>query len=59
MTMAPSTETPLPQIPLPAGLRERQVTSSASDLSYHLIEAEERPNPLIILLHEFPELAYC
>lgn len=56
--MAPSTETPLPQIPLLAGLREGQVTSSASDLLYHLIEAGERPNPLILLLHGFPELAY-
>lgn len=45
-------------LPLPAGLQERQVTSSASDLSYHIIESGSKGNPLIILLHGFPELAY-
>ncbi len=55
MTMAPPTETPLP---LPERLHERQVASSASSLSYHLIEAGERSKPLIRLLHGFPELAY-
>ena len=45
-------------LPLPAGLQERQVTSSASDLSYHIIESGFKGNPLIILLHGFPELAY-
>lgn len=45
-------------LPLPTGLQERQVTSSASDLSYHIIESGFKGNPLIILLHGFPELAY-
>ena len=48
----------LQPLPLPAGLRERQITSSASDLSYHIIESGSKGNPLIILLHGFPELAY-
>ena len=48
----------LQPLPLPAGLSERQITSSASDLSYHIIECGSKGNPLIILLHGFPELAY-
>lgn len=43
---------------LPAGLREAQISSDASDLSYHIIEAGEKGRPLILLLHGFPELAY-
>ena len=49
---------PLQPLPLPAALRERQITSSASDLSYHVIESGFKGDPLIILLHGFPELAY-
>ncbi|CAD6566900.1 MAG: hypothetical protein ASARMPREDX12_004869 [Alectoria sarmentosa] len=49
---------PLQPLPLSAGLQERQITSSASDLSYHIIESGSKGNPLIILLHGFPELAY-
>lgn len=49
---------PLQHLPLPAGLQERQITSSASELSYHVIESGSKGNPLIILLHGFPELAY-
>ena len=48
----------LQPLPLPAGLSERQITSSASDLSYHIIEGGSKGNPLVILLHGFPELAY-
>ena len=55
--MAPLTATS-PPLPLTPELRERQLTSTASELSYHLIEAREKPNPLIVLLHGFPELAY-
>ncbi|KAL2044021.1 hypothetical protein N7G274_003542 [Stereocaulon virgatum] len=40
------------------GLRESQITSSASELSYHIIEAGIKDSPLILLLHGFPELAY-
>lgn len=43
---------------LPEGLREGQISSDASDLSYHIIEAGEKGRPLILLLHGFPELAY-
>jgi len=45
-------------LPLPPGLRESQITSSASDLSYHVIEAGDKGSPLLLLLHGFPELAY-
>lgn len=48
----------LPPLSLPAGLREGQIGSDASDLTYHTIEAGEKGRPLIILLHGFPELAY-
>lgn len=56
--MASLNDADLPPLPLPAGLRERQINSSASDLSYHIIEAGEKGRPLILLLHGFPELAY-
>ncbi|KAL8907306.1 MAG: hypothetical protein Q9207_001483 [Kuettlingeria erythrocarpa] len=39
-------------------IQERQLTSSASDLSYHVIEAGSKGSPLLLLLHGFPELAY-
>ena len=48
----------MPLTPLPLGLRESQITSSASDLSYHIIEAGYKGSPLVLLLHGFPELAY-
>ncbi|MCJ1231542.1 hypothetical protein MMC12_008219 [Toensbergia leucococca] len=48
----------LSPLPLPSGLSERQITSSASELSYHIIEAGSKGKPLIILVHGFPELAY-
>ena len=40
------------------GLRESQITSSTSDLSYHIIEAGHKGSPFILLPHGFPELAY-
>ncbi|KAL8716328.1 MAG: hypothetical protein Q9220_000233 [cf. Caloplaca sp. 1 TL-2023] len=48
----------LPPLPSLSGLKERQVTSVASDLSYHIIEAGKSDSPLLLLLHGFPELAY-
>lgn len=48
----------LSPLPLPPTLWESQITSSASDLSYHVIEGGMKGNPLILLLHGFPELAY-
>ncbi|MCJ1465596.1 hypothetical protein MMC07_004215 [Pseudocyphellaria aurata] len=47
-----------PPLSLPAGLRQRQLSSDASDLSYYIIEAGEKGRPLIMLLHGFPELAF-
>ncbi|KAL8954173.1 MAG: hypothetical protein Q9222_000057 [Ikaeria aurantiellina] len=48
----------LSPLPILSGLRERQITSVASELSYHVIEAGKSDAPLLILLHGFPELAY-
>ena len=48
----------LSPLPLPPTLWESQITSSASDLSYHVIQGGTKGNPLILLLHGFPELAY-
>ena len=45
----------LSQYPL---LSDRQVVSPASELSFHIIEAGKKGNPLILLVHGFPELAY-
>ena len=56
--MNTTTETSLVSDSSSTALRERQVTSSASDLSYHIIEAGNKGSPLLILLHGFPELAY-
>ena len=48
----------LAPLPLSAGLSERHITTSASEMSYHIIEAGSRSKPLILLVHGFPELAY-
>lgn len=48
----------LSPLPLPAGLRENYVTHSASELTYHILEAGSNGKPLILLLHGFPEIAY-
>ena len=56
--MASDTDEVIPPLSLPTGVRERQIVSDASDLSYHIIEAGEKGRPLIILIHGFPELAY-
>ena len=58
MSIKSSGSSTLPALPLPPQLRERQVTSDASDLSYHIIEAGSHGKPLVILLHGFPEIAY-
>ncbi|KAL8924008.1 MAG: hypothetical protein Q9208_004292 [Pyrenodesmia sp. 3 TL-2023] len=44
-------------ISLPS-IHESQLTSSASELSYHVLDAGNKGSPLLILLHGFPELAY-
>ncbi|MCJ1241409.1 hypothetical protein MMC14_009414 [Varicellaria rhodocarpa] len=53
-----SENAPLPPLPLPIGLDQRLVVSSASDLSFHIIEAGSKGKPLILLVHGFPEIAY-
>ena len=56
--MASSQHQPLPPLPLQTGLNQRLVVSSASDLSFHIIEAGSKGRPLILLVHGFPEIAY-
>ncbi len=50
---------PLPPLPLPAGVRARQLPT-ANGLVVHLLEAgfDDPGRPLLLLLHGFPELAY-
>ncbi len=51
--------TPLPDIPLPAGIRSRHV-DGINGLRMHVLEAgfETRGRPCLLLLHGFPELAF-
>lgn len=51
--------TPLEALPLPAGIRSRQV-DNGNGLSMHVLEAgfETPGRPCVLLLHGFPELAY-
>jgi pimeloyl-ACP methyl ester carboxylesterase len=51
--------TSLPDIPLPASIRSRQV-ENINGLSMHVLEAgfETRGRPCVLLLHGFPELAF-
>ena len=44
-------------LPLPAGLRSRQV-EGVNGLSMHVLEAGEPERPCLLLLHGFPELAW-
>src|SRR6201982_4014697 len=50
---------PLPDIPLPPGIRSRHV-DDINGLSLHVLETgyETGGRPCILLLHGFPELAY-
>ena len=50
---------PLDALPLPAGIRSRQV-DNGNGLSMHVLEAgfELPGRPCVLLLHGFPELAY-
>ena len=56
--MAKTANTKLVPLNLPAGLTERYITSKASALTYHIIEAGSKGKPLLVLLHGFPEIAY-
>lgn len=53
------TDTTLAPLPLPAGIRSRQV-DNGNGLSMHVLEAgfEAPGRPCVLLLHGFPELAY-
>lgn len=44
-------------LPLPAGVRSRQVTGT-NGLNMHVLEAGDPNAPLVLLLHGFPELAW-
>ena len=44
-------------LPLPAGIRSRFL-GNGRGLDMHLLEAGEPDQPLLLLLHGFPELAY-
>ncbi|KAH8703210.1 putative epoxide hydrolase [Talaromyces proteolyticus] len=49
----------LPHLKLPEGITSRQIDlSSFGHLSFHVLEAGSPSNPLILLLHGFPMLAY-
>ena len=52
----------LPPLPLPSGVSDNQVDCiSTCSLSFHILEAgydNARSNPLILLIHGFPELAF-
>ncbi len=50
---------PLPDLPLPAGIRSR-IVPGINGLSMHVLEAghEQPGRPCVLLLHGFPELAY-
>ncbi|KAF1988744.1 alpha/beta-hydrolase [Aulographum hederae CBS 113979] len=48
----------LPPLPLPEGITSSFVTSPASPLRFHILSAGSPSDPLIILLHGFPELAF-
>lgn len=49
----------LPPLPLPAGIRSRQL-AGVNGLAMHVLEAgfDAPARPLLLLLHGFPELAY-
>ncbi|SCX61267.1 alpha/beta hydrolase [Variovorax sp. EL159] len=53
------TDTTLAPLPLPVGIRSRQV-DNGNGLSMHVLEAgfEAPGRPCVLLLHGFPELAY-
>ncbi len=53
------TTTPLPDLPLPRGIRSR-IVDNVNGLRVHVLEAgyETPGRPCVLLLHGFPELAY-
>jgi pimeloyl-ACP methyl ester carboxylesterase len=49
----------LSPLPLPQGVESHYVRSPANDLTYHLLTAGRRGDPLVLLLHGFPETSFC
>ena len=49
---------PLDAAVLPGGVRARFVPG-VNGLTVHMLEAGEPGRPCLLLLHGFPELAYC
>ena len=56
--MPSSDPSQLPPLALPPGITSHYITSPASDLHYHYLAAGHKGDPLLLLLHGFPELAY-
>ena len=56
--MSHSDSTQLPPLSLPSGITSQYITSAASDLYYHYLEAGRKGDPLLLLLHGFLELAF-
>lgn len=58
--MAMNSIDPLPHALLPAGLRSR-IAENVNGLNMHILEAGEASGPAgtLLLLHGFPELAFC
>lgn len=52
-----SRPTPLPDWPLPAGVRSR-IVPGVNGLDLHVLEAGDPRDPCVLLLHGFPELSY-
>ncbi len=51
-----TTSTELPPLPLPAGITSFYIPTP--ELTYHVLSAGSPTNPLILLQHGFPELAF-
>ncbi|KAM5350082.1 hypothetical protein ACJ41O_006587 [Fusarium nematophilum] len=49
----------LPPLPLPNGVSSHFIQSPANDLTYHFLSAGRPGDPLVLLLHGFPETSFC
>jgi pimeloyl-ACP methyl ester carboxylesterase len=59
--MSSSPKSQYPPLPLPEGVAQKFLYCSGNGLTFHYLEAgytPERNQPLLLLLHGFPELAY-
>ncbi|PSN60093.1 epoxide hydrolase 2 [Corynespora cassiicola Philippines] len=55
--MSPS-NTPFPPLPLPSSISETYVHTPTNNLVFHVLTSGSRSNPLLLLVHGYPELAY-